>query len=95
MFIEFEEIFDEFIKSVGGELIRDLLPQDAKSEHNADYIFRDQQIIVELKCSITDHYYHPDAQQQFRKNLKKALVKGYLSEKEVVELFQEKNGVKV
>jgi hypothetical protein len=46
---EFEAVFSEFIAEFGGEVLPE--PSDAKI---ADYLFRKQNIVAELKCLMCD-----------------------------------------
>jgi hypothetical protein len=46
---EFEELFRDFVKEFGGEVLPE--SSDAKS---ADYLFRKQNIVAELKCLVID-----------------------------------------
>lgn len=48
-----EETFDRFVKSFKGQKIADLLPGDP-SFQNADYLFRNENVIAELKTLQTD-----------------------------------------
>src|ERR1700720_3512438 len=54
--IDVEQAFDDYVKSVGGEVVKELLPKSPNFD-NADYIFRNQQpepVIAELKCLTKD-----------------------------------------
>src|SRR5882762_2924216 len=44
-----ENSFNEFIKEFGGELVSELLPANPPFD-NADYLFRNEQVVMELKC---------------------------------------------
>ena len=69
-----EETFNRFVKNFGGQKISDLLPGDPKFP-NADYLFRNENVIAELKTLQTDF----GATDSFRdKHIE--LVKKYLSE---------------
>ena len=46
---EFEALFRKFVKEFGGEVLPE--PSDAKI---ADYLFRNQNIVAELKCLVCD-----------------------------------------
>ncbi len=48
-----EETFDQFVKQFGGQKISDLL-SNSPSFKNADYLFREQNVIAELKNFQTD-----------------------------------------
>ena len=45
-----ENIFDEFVKEVGGELVRELMPRGVDIPKNADYLFCKEPLVAELKC---------------------------------------------
>jgi hypothetical protein len=54
--IEVEQAFNDYVKSIGGELVSELLPKSPNCD-NADYLFRKNQpeaVIVELKCLTKD-----------------------------------------
>jgi len=84
-FQSLENGFNQFIKEFGGELISELMPQSANMPDNADYLFRQQQIIVELKCLEKDHYQTEDDYSELIKRIKKEFKKGYVSESEITQ----------
>jgi hypothetical protein len=51
--LHIEASFNEFVKQFGGELVSGLLPP-SPSFDNADYLFRKDNVIAELKCLETD-----------------------------------------
>jgi hypothetical protein len=54
--MDVERTFDDYVESVGGELVKKLLPKSPNFE-NADYLFRNQQsepVVAELKCLTKD-----------------------------------------
>lgn len=44
-----EEVFDDFVKTFGGRLVRDLI-ENIQPSSNADYLFEDPGVVAELKC---------------------------------------------
>lgn len=50
---DIETLFSKFVEEVGGELIEKLLPASPTFE-NADYLFREDSVIIELKCLQND-----------------------------------------
>lgn len=63
--IEIEDAFDECVRSMGGQCVRDLLPGDPGFP-NADYIFREVNVVAELKCLEHDPRKKPGFQQRLR-----------------------------
>ncbi|HKI69181.1 MAG TPA: SEL1-like repeat protein, partial [Verrucomicrobiae bacterium] len=54
--MDVEQAFDDCVESVGGELVKKLLPKSPPFD-NADYLFRNQQsepVVAELKCLTKD-----------------------------------------
>jgi len=50
---EVENLFNKFVEEVGGELVERLLPA-SPTFNNADYLFREDTVIIELKCLQND-----------------------------------------
>jgi hypothetical protein len=48
--IPVEESFNEFVEEFGGELVSKLMPRDKNLSRNADYLFRHDAVVAELKC---------------------------------------------
>ncbi|GAC1370299.1 MAG: hypothetical protein NVS3B3_02520 [Aquirhabdus sp.] len=48
--IPVEESFNEFVIEFGGELVSSLMSQEKTLPRNADYLFRNEHVIAELKC---------------------------------------------
>jgi hypothetical protein len=65
--IKVEETFDEFVKEFGGELVRDLLPKNKDIPLNADYLFRNEGVIAELKCLEKNDYGSKEIEKKFNK----------------------------
>jgi hypothetical protein len=57
-----DDALERVVRRVGGELVADLLPQNANLQKNADYVFREHNVIGELKRLEKDQ----DEDQQFR-----------------------------
>jgi hypothetical protein len=51
-------LIDDFVKQAGGELVTDLI-DERNPPSNADYFFREQNVIVELKALESDTFGHP------------------------------------
>jgi hypothetical protein len=47
--LHIESSFNEFVKEFGGELVKELLPPNPSFE-NADYVFKKDNVVAELKC---------------------------------------------
>jgi hypothetical protein len=45
-----QELIDPFVTSFGGELVANLIEDRSNSPHNADYLFRSEGVIAELKA---------------------------------------------
>ncbi|AUQ65712.1 hypothetical protein [Phaeobacter inhibens] len=58
-----EETFDAFIAEFGGKKISDLIENKAQMPLNADYLFKDHNVIAELK-TLEGIYSGPDATKQ-------------------------------
>lgn len=50
---DIEDLFNIFVEKIGGELVDKLLPSSPNFE-NADYLFRKDSVIIELKCLQND-----------------------------------------
>ncbi|SRR6266481_2255239 len=61
--IHLEESFNEFVKVSGGELVSLLLPSDRPFD-NADYLFREEAVVAELKCLQKDILEHGEYQRK-------------------------------
>lgn len=47
--INVENSFDDFVRSFGGQLVRELISKSPNFK-NADYLFRQESVVAELKC---------------------------------------------
>lgn len=89
-FKSLENAFNHFVKESGGELISELIPHSGNIPNNADYIFRKQNIIAELKCLKKDHYYqNRDDYHRLEIRIMESFKKGYISETEIKDWFNE------
>ncbi len=87
-FQSLEDAFNNFIRSIGGELISELMTESTNKSKNADYIFRKESIIVELKGFEKDHYHKNESDyNNFKNRLQKSLEKGHITESEVEKWF--------
>ncbi|MGB7923440.1 MAG: hypothetical protein WCF57_09365 [Pyrinomonadaceae bacterium] len=64
--IQPEATFNEYVKEFGGELISELLPNNPNFD-NADYLFRREGVVAELKCLEKDFF----SEEEYRKKLNK------------------------
>ena len=48
--IPVEKSFNKFVEEFGGELVKELMPQNQNLPRNADYLFRRDLVVSELKC---------------------------------------------
>ena len=79
-----ESAFNEFVKSVGGELIGDLLPSNQSvTSKNADYLSRQQNVIAELKCLQKNFYETEEDKERVYKKLETRIRNGPLTEEDV------------
>ena len=60
--VDVTSVFTSFVKVFGGECVEDLLPDQSYKANNADYVFRDKNIIAELKCLEDDKSSDPKFQ---------------------------------
>jgi len=60
--VDIESAFDEFVEEFGGEVILKHLP--ANPPENADYLFRNEMVIAELKCLQKDTIGSDDFQER-------------------------------
>jgi hypothetical protein len=60
-----EEMFDAFVERFGGLLVRKLI-SNVNPAKNADYIFDNPQLVVELKC-IEREGFPPEAREKLNK----------------------------
>lgn len=58
--IPVEEFFNEFVLEFGGELVSNLMPQNTNLPRNADYLFRKDLVVCELKCLEKDLFNNDD-----------------------------------
>ncbi len=85
--INVERAFDAFVKSTGGELVRELLPS-SPAFPNADYLFRDHQsgpVIAELKCLTKDLLqagYQQKIEQLVEIWIKKTLIRPFAGQRQ-------------
>jgi hypothetical protein len=82
-----ENAFNSFVKEFGGELISELMPRSGSLPDNADYIFRQQNIIAELKCLEKEHLQTEDDFGKAVKQVEKSIEKGLLSESELSQFL--------
>jgi len=70
-----EALFDEFVRTQNGVLLREQLKPDPGFE-NADYLFPDARVLAELKCLQVDHLAHGGMLRRFHKALSRSTVDG-------------------
>src|SRR6266496_6478111 len=51
---DYHDVFDEFVVSLGGRLVRDSFENKSSLPDNADYFFEPEKVIGELKVMETD-----------------------------------------
>lgn len=51
---EFQARFSEYVRSIGGECVDDLIPPRASGPKMADYLLWQRAMVVEMKCITTD-----------------------------------------
>jgi hypothetical protein len=73
--IEIEPSFDECVRRLGGDCVRDRL-SEPPSFDNADYLFCDRQIVAELKCLTQDPRDAVEFQQRLGRLYQKWVAEG-------------------
>src|SRR4030081_2114170 len=68
--IDIPKVFANFVEEYGGEVC-DRTRQQIQGQM-ADYVFRKQNVIAELKCLETDPYHQPEGTSRLWNDLKKA-----------------------
>src|SRR5882724_3404348 len=58
--IPIRETFEATVRSVGGQIVADIVTDNGKLDENADYVFREDNCIAELKCLENDLTRSPD-----------------------------------
>jgi hypothetical protein len=61
--IQIEPTFNAFVKAFGGELIRDIVGP-SPNFHDADYLFRKEGVIAELKVLTEDKLNDPEMRKK-------------------------------
>lgn len=79
-----EDIFNKFTKDIGGNLVSDLIPKSNKKP-NADYVFKDSNVIAELKCFQKDLFSDEDDAERVDLLLKKWTKEGFFSKESEVK----------
>jgi hypothetical protein len=62
--IEIEPEFGNFVRSFGGEVVEDLYPPQKRDFRNADYVFRREGVVAELKILTEDQATAPHIRQK-------------------------------
>lgn len=75
--IDVENAFRNFVKTYGGEVVEDLLP-NSPSFKNADFIFQDQRIIAELKSLQEDKSSDKNIQKKIQEKFDKWMNSGVI-----------------
>lgn len=77
--IPVENTFNEFVKEFGGELVSELMPKNQNLPRNADYLFRDNRVVAELKCFEKDLFNNDEDIARLEKLIKKWISNGSIS----------------
>lgn len=80
---DIESVFNQFVKEFGGELVNTLIPKSDKL--NADYVFKNENIIAELKCFRKDMFTEEDDAERMQTLLKKWTAKGIFKDKKTIK----------
>ena len=77
--IDIEKTFSEFVENYGGQCIEKLIPKNPDFK-NADFIFREEKLIAELKClkknQLEDDNFHHKVEQVISKWVKRGKISG-------------------
>lgn len=82
-FESIDKSFALFVQEYGGEMISTLLPSSGFTLKNADYLFRERNVIVELKSFMKDHFQSEKDYERIESRICKATETGFLSEHEL------------
>src|SRR5271157_5057945 len=74
-----ETCFNSFVKQIGGELVSELMPKGVDAGRNADYVFRKEAVVVELKCFQKDLFNNQDDVERILKIVKRHAAGGTVS----------------
>ncbi|MGD0207601.1 MAG: hypothetical protein ABSC89_08355 [Verrucomicrobiota bacterium] len=77
--ISIEPVFNEFVKSMGGELVSNLVGE-SPGFSNADYLFRSRGVVAELKCLTKDVLANKDYQRDISEMYERWVSAGKLQE---------------
>lgn len=89
-FRSLENAFSRFIKDFGGEVLDEINPLDPKKPKNADYIFREQNVVAELKRLDKDYYQTNADVERLMRQVEKRIVSGYITESELSQYLSKK-----
>lgn len=73
--VNVEEAFNEFVKEFGGELVSELVGKNLTFD-NADYLFRNEAVVAELKCLEKDTFRAEEHKRKLNELYKKWLREG-------------------
>src|ERR1700752_622499 len=80
-----EEFVNDFIKSVGGELVGDKIKLE-DSVKNCDYFFEKENVLAELKCFEKDMFSEEDSERNERL-IDKWLNEGLINKTDFIQMF--------
>lgn len=86
--VDVEATFNEFVEHFGGELIDKLMP--ANSEEIADYLFREESVIAELKCLHKDFFASDDFLEKGLRLYQKWEDAGLVNAAQIIEISEGK-----
>jgi len=84
---ELEERFRAFIKSMGGERVDEVMPQQPQLPKNADFLLWNRTVVAELKIITVDHFNDPAIGKKYGK-----LIDGWIKRRLVVPRPSDKPG---
>ena len=90
-----ENAFNSFVKDFGGEVYDELNSRGHNKPKNADYIFKQENVVAELKRFDKDYYQTENDVERVMKKIEKSISNGYISELELSQyLNKEKESEK-
>lgn len=86
--VDVESAFNEFVEEFGGELISKAVP--ANPEENADYLFRDEGVVAELKCLQKDFFAAEDFSEKILNLYQKWEKVGLVNASQIIKISEGK-----
>jgi hypothetical protein len=88
--IEIEPTFNAFVKEYGGELIGDIVGSSPDFP-NADYLFRKENVVAELKVLTEDKLHDPEMQKKFGELFQSWIARGVIPPQKIPPFINSKD----